>query len=126
MDLNRELRSAIGTGKVAVGTNETVKAVKKGSVKLVILTRNCPESTIKKIGRKKGTPVYRFDGTNMELGAACGKPFPISILSIMDPGASDILVLEKEAVVTESAKKAVKKTTKTTKTAKKAAKKKAE
>ena len=109
MDINRELRSAIGTGKVTVGTKQTLKAVKKGKAKLIILTKNTHNDTVKEITRKKGISIYRFDGTNLELGAACGKPYAISVLSILDPGDSDILALQADAETTAPVKKAVKK-----------------
>jgi len=32
-----------------------------------------------------------YPGDNLELGAACGKPFAVSSLVILDQGSSDIL-----------------------------------
>ena len=44
---------------------------------------------------KKGeAPVHSFNGNNSVLGAACGKPFPVSIIAILDGGKSDILNLK--------------------------------
>jgi len=37
------------------------------------------------------TSVYRYNGSNNILGTACGKLFPVSVLSITDAGDSDIL-----------------------------------
>ena len=93
MDLNKSLRVAIDSGKVSVGANESIKAITSGSAKLVILSSNCLEETA--AAAKNGeAPVYSFDGNNSILGAACGKPFPVSIIAILDGGKSDILNLK--------------------------------
>ena len=93
MDLNKSLRLAIDTGKVSVGANQSSKAITSGSAKLVIISSNCPDETVS--AAKKGeTPVYSFNGNNSVLGAACGKPFPVSMIAILDGGKSDILSLK--------------------------------
>jgi large subunit ribosomal protein L30e len=93
MDLNKSLRLAIDTGKVSVGSKQSCKAINSGSAKLIILASNCPKETIS-VAENGKTPVYSFDGNNSVLGAACGKPFPISAISILDGGKSDILNLK--------------------------------
>lgn len=35
--------------------------------------------------------VHEYQGNNIELGTACGKLFRVSMLSITDPGDSDII-----------------------------------
>lgn len=37
------------------------------------------------------TGVHHYTGNNIELGTACGKYFRVSVLSITDPGDSDII-----------------------------------
>lgn len=93
MDLNKSLRLAIDTGKVSVGANQSNKAITTGTAKLVILSSNCPEET-RDAAKSGETPVYSFSGNNAVLGAACGKPFPVSIIAILDGGKSDILSLK--------------------------------
>ena len=93
MDLNKSLRLAIDTGKVSVGANQSNKAITSGSAKLVILSSNCPDETVA-TAKEGETPVYSFNGNNSVLGAACGKPFPVSIIAILDGGKSDILKLK--------------------------------
>jgi len=95
MDIKRALRSVQETGKVSIGFKETVKTLKKGQVKLVIVSKNCPPNSMKEI-RKHKVPVYTYDGNNAEFGAACGKPFSISTLAVIDGGKSDILALKGE------------------------------
>ena len=96
MDINRALKTAVLTGKVYLGRQQTAKALKRNEVKLVIAASNCMDSAIEML-RKQNAPFYRFPGNNLELGSACGKPFSVSMVSILDPGESNILDLEKDS-----------------------------
>ncbi len=91
IDLGRALKSAITTGKVVFGEEQSVKMVKSGEAKLVIVAKNCKNDYL--VSKEHGVPVYRYDGTNMELGALCGKPFSVSSIAVIDKGASNILSL---------------------------------
>ena len=90
IDIGRALKSAISTGKVEFGIDQTTKAVKDGKAQMVILARNCPSAELK---GDIGVKVHVYDGNNMELGALCGKPFSVSALVIIDKGSSNILTL---------------------------------
>ncbi|MBW3581499.1 MAG: 50S ribosomal protein L30e [Euryarchaeota archaeon] len=98
MDVNRALRSAVTTGKVLLGGDQTMRSIADGSAKLVVVSSNHPETeALKDAASKKNVPVYEFPGRRTELGPACGKPFPVGVLCVLDPGASDVLGLKKEA-----------------------------
>ncbi|HKZ48034.1 MAG TPA: 50S ribosomal protein L30e [Thermoplasmata archaeon] len=89
IDEARALRTAVQTGKVAVGLKSAREAVRKKQARLVVVASNCPDSEL-----AKGTvKVHRFAGTNVELGAACGKPFAVSALAVIEAGESNILSL---------------------------------
>ena len=88
MDVGREIRKAIETGAVRLGVDQTKKAVKEGSARLVILANNCPDDFLRNQSRAR---TLRYDGTNVDLGSACGKPFSISALAIIEPGESEVL-----------------------------------
>ena len=90
IDIGRALKSAISTGKVEFGIDQTTKAVKDGKAQMVVLARNCPSAELK---GDIGVKVHVYDGNNMELGALCGKPFSVSALVIIDKGSSNILTL---------------------------------
>ena len=94
MDINKALRTAISTGKVYFGIEQSKKALKKGEAKLVILGTNCPNNFVEALKKYKKASRYNFQGTNVELGSACGKPFPISVLTIIKPGKSNIMQLK--------------------------------
>lgn len=91
-DINRALKMAIETGKVFIGQEQSIKAIKNDKAKLVIIANNCPKEFLKKIEK---VSIYKFKGNNVELGAVCGKPFPISTLTIIEEGESDILSIVK-------------------------------
>jgi large subunit ribosomal protein L30e len=57
---------------------------------MVILASNCPEEIKKKV-QETNVPVLEYEGTSVELGPVCGKPFTIAAMAILDAGESDIL-----------------------------------
>lgn len=89
IDVVRALKTAATTGDVRFGLAETKKSVKKGEARMVVLSSNCPEKSV--LPERSNVKLLIFDGTNVELGNACGKPFPISALAIVSPGESNIL-----------------------------------
>jgi len=89
IDIARALKTAATTGDVRFGLEETRKALKKGEAKMVVLSVNCPDKGVVPSG--SSTKVLVYTGNNVELGSACGKPFPISALAIVSPGESNIL-----------------------------------
>jgi large subunit ribosomal protein L30e len=63
---------------------------KKG--KLVVVSSNMPESLYSKIKQAAGEiPLYKFPGSSWDLGGLCGKPYPVTTITIIDPGESGIL-----------------------------------
>jgi large subunit ribosomal protein L30e len=89
IDIARALKSASVTGTVRFGLAETRKSVQSGEARLVVVSSNCPSRTEFTSGGP--TKALEFPGTNVELGAACGKPYAISVLAIVAPGDSNIL-----------------------------------
>ncbi len=89
IDMNRALKTASTTGDVRFGLAETKKSMKKGEAKMVVVSKNCPETSALQSG--SSVKIVTYEGTNVELGNACGKPFPISALAVVSPGESNIL-----------------------------------
>jgi large subunit ribosomal protein L30e len=86
IDVPRALKIAVDTGKVRFGTRQVRLTAKAGKARLVVVASNCPDDLA-----ALGAKVLTFQGTNAELGAACGKPFSVSALAVVDPGDSNIL-----------------------------------
>ncbi|UCE44577.1 MAG: 50S ribosomal protein L30e [Candidatus Bathyarchaeota archaeon] len=96
MDFNKAIATAMRTGKVLMGAKSTIESVKAGKAKLIIVAANCPQRTREDIEyycRLSDIPLIAYNGTSRDMGAACGKPFVVSVLTLRDPGDSDILKL---------------------------------
>jgi len=89
IDIGRAIKIAESTGKVVFGERETEKAVRAGKALMIILASNCKSEFLS--DSSHGVKTYRYNGNNMELGAACGKPFSVSALAVLDKGSSNIL-----------------------------------
>jgi large subunit ribosomal protein L30e len=90
INVDKSLIKAVKTGKVIIGANRTMDAAADGSAKMVVLASNCPEEIKQKV-QATNVPVLKFEGTSVELGPVCGKPFTIAAMAILDVGESDIL-----------------------------------
>ncbi len=90
INLSRELMAAVRTGKVLLGSNQTLKAVSDGNAKLIVIASNCP-SPVQQSVQQAEVPIIHFDGKGVELGTMCGKPFAIAALTIVEEGDSEIL-----------------------------------
>ncbi|KPV64466.1 MAG: 50S ribosomal protein L30e [Candidatus Bathyarchaeota archaeon BA2] len=94
IDINKAIANTVKTGKVLFGTNNAIKNAKTGKAKLIIVASNCPRKNHEDIEyycRLSNIPVTIYNGTSIDLGAACGKPFVVSALTVREPGDSDIL-----------------------------------
>ena len=94
MDLNREIRQAVTTGKVILGSDKGLKSLKLGQAKLVILAVKCNEivrADVEQYAKLAGIPIHIYPGDSTELGLACGKPFLVNVMTVVDPGSSNIL-----------------------------------
>ncbi|MEM4390025.1 MAG: 50S ribosomal protein L30e [Candidatus Micrarchaeia archaeon] len=94
VDLAKAIRMAVDTGKVEFGTRRSLKLTLHGKPKLLILAANAPRAiraSLESKARAAGVPVKVYEGSSLELGSVCGKPYPVLALSILEPGNSPIL-----------------------------------
>merc|ERR1711973_671666 len=92
--INSRLALVMKSGKYTLGYRSTLKTLRQGKAKLVIIGTNTPQlrkSEIEYYAMLSKTGVPHYTGNNIELGTACGKYFRVSVLSITDPGDSDII-----------------------------------
>ncbi|CVK31451.1 50S ribosomal protein L30e [Methanoculleus bourgensis] len=90
MDFNASLRKAVKTGTVFLGRNKTQECIEEGKARLVVVAKNSPES-VKNLVKEIDIPVYIYEGSSVQLGKACGMPYVVSALAVIEPGESDIL-----------------------------------
>lgn len=82
--MGNELKDVLKGKNVVFGTNETVKGLKLGKVKKVLLASNCPQSvkeTIAHYAKLANAVVIELDVPDKEIGLLSKKPFGVSVLS---------------------------------------------
>ncbi len=92
MDFETSLRRAVKTGRVLVGQNSTKQTVLEGNAQMVVIAQNCPKEFTSFV-QEKDVFTYTYEGSGVQLGKACGKPFMVSALAVVDAGESDIMNL---------------------------------
>jgi len=96
ISLDDEMKRAISTGKVLLGSRSILREVRLGRAELVMISSNCPQNLKEKVMRLAGLskiPVIQHSKTGVDLGTLCGKPFIVSGIVIKDTGDSRILSL---------------------------------
>jgi large subunit ribosomal protein L30e len=91
--LTGAIRLAVESGKVDFGSRSASE-----KAKLFVVAGNAQPGVKAKVAamsKAAGTLVIEFEGSSMELGSICGKPFPVSVLSVYEEGSSNILELAK-------------------------------
>mmetsp|Transcript_1844 Transcript_1844/g.2596 ORF Transcript_1844/g.2596 Transcript_1844/m.2596 type:complete len:112 (+) Transcript_1844:118-453(+) len=92
--INNRLALVMKSGKYTLGYKTTLKSLRSGKSKLVIVGNNCPplrKSEIEYYAMLAKTGVHHYTGNNVELGTACGRYYRVGCLSVTDPGDSDII-----------------------------------
>lgn len=81
-----EIRKNLITKKLIIGTDETLKNIRKGLITKVYVASNCPEDLMKDLRRYSkisGFEIFDTKLPNDELGAVCKKPFNIALLGVL-------------------------------------------
>merc|ERR1712023_256694 len=92
--VNSKLALVMKSGKALLGYKSTLKSLRNGKSKLILISNNCPplrKSEIEYYAMLTRTAVHHYSGNNITLGTACGKMYRTSVLSITDIGDSDIM-----------------------------------
>eukprot|EP00002_Diphylleia_rotans_P038398 TRINITY_DN872_c0_g1_i2.p1 TRINITY_DN872_c0_g1~~TRINITY_DN872_c0_g1_i2.p1 ORF type:complete len:116 (-),score=30.34 TRINITY_DN872_c0_g1_i2:37-384(-) len=93
-NINSRLQLVVKSGKYTLGYKSTLKALRKGNAKLILIASNCPplrKSELEYYAMLSKTGVHHYTGNNIDLGTACGKFYRTSVLTITDAGDSDII-----------------------------------
>ncbi|KAJ3029880.1 UNVERIFIED_CONTAM: 60S ribosomal protein L30 [Siphonaria sp. JEL0065] len=92
--VNSRLALVIKSGKYTLGYKSTLKSIRNGKAKLLLIAGNVPplrKSELEYYAMLSKTAVHHYTGNNIDLGTACGKYFRVGVLSIIDGGDSDII-----------------------------------
>ena len=88
-----ELRTLLRTGKFVKGSRRTIKMLKMGKLKMVVIAstlRDDLKSDILYYARLGKVPVYEYPGSGYDLGTMMGRPHMVSALGVLDMGASKL------------------------------------
>ena len=94
MDVERGIRVAVDTGDVTLGSEKSIQSLKLGKGLLAVVAANSPKSILEDVeyyANLSNIPYIVYEGTSVELGSVCGKPFTVATLIVNDPGDSTIL-----------------------------------
>ncbi|GBE17526.1 MAG TPA: 50S ribosomal protein L30e [Euryarchaeota archaeon] len=87
MNLDKSIRSAVDSGNVVLGTKETLNRVMTGDAKYIVVAENCEENAkedLRRYAEISGLDVQEYNGSSVELGEVCGKPFVVSMLAVLE------------------------------------------
>mmetsp|Transcript_8210 Transcript_8210/g.20477 ORF Transcript_8210/g.20477 Transcript_8210/m.20477 type:complete len:110 (+) Transcript_8210:102-431(+) len=93
-NITAKLTLVIKSGKYTTGYKSTLKSLRTGRTKLILIAGNCPplrKSELEYYAMLSKCTVHHFAGSNIDLGIASGKQYRVSTMCITDPGDSDIL-----------------------------------
>ncbi|MCK5107204.1 MAG: ribosomal L7Ae/L30e/S12e/Gadd45 family protein [Nanoarchaeota archaeon] len=83
-DTIKEIKELLKTGTFVLGTEESLKAAKQGTIQKAFVSSNCPEDISEELKRYADINKFEIvlmDASNKELGTLAKKPFSISIIS---------------------------------------------
>ncbi|MBU0758584.1 MAG: ribosomal L7Ae/L30e/S12e/Gadd45 family protein [Nanoarchaeota archaeon] len=81
-----EIKKFIKDNSLILGTERTVKELRKGNLSKVFISKNAPQEVIDDVHKYAGLqniPIVVLDKTNDELGIVCKKPFSISFMGVI-------------------------------------------
>lgn len=84
--MSEEIKKLLGTDRLIIGTDRTLKSLRAGTIEKIFLSENCPDALkedIKHYSTQGKIKVVELSVPNEELGVICKKPFPVSVVSIL-------------------------------------------
>lgn len=83
--LEDRIKEALKKNRAILGFKESLKFLKTGKPRLIVIAKNVPEDLKKEIeynAKIAKVKLEVFNGSSKELGTICGKPFPVSTIAI--------------------------------------------
>ena len=99
IDVNKAIATTAKTGKIQIGASSALKSIKVKKARLIIVASNCPKSIREDVEyycKLSEMSVSIYNGSSSDLGAVCGKPFEVSVLTVRETGDSNILKITEE------------------------------
>lgn len=89
MDAGKEIKAALKSRKILMGSRTVLKGLKNDQLSTVFYATNCPDDTLEDLNhysKLSGMKIERFEGSSVQLGEICGKPFSILLVGIKKSG----------------------------------------
>ncbi|GBF08895.1 50S ribosomal protein L30e [Aeropyrum pernix] len=100
VSVEKALKDLVKTGVYAMGFKQSLKAVKAGEAKAIVIAENTPPELRRKLeyyAKLAGIPIIVYRGTRMDMGLVMGRRHGVSVLAVIDEGSSRILEQAEEA-----------------------------
>ena len=85
MTSEKTIKGALKEGKLLIGRNSVIRALKTGTIESVFYASNCPADFRRELEYSAGVSkvqVQKYGENSARLGQLCGKPFGIIMLGI--------------------------------------------
>ena len=82
----QELKQALDTDKVIIGTDRTIKSLKQGNIVRIYLSENVSndiKDDLEHYAKLSDVEIIELPYPNDEFGTVCKKPFAISVVGIL-------------------------------------------
>ncbi len=80
-----EIKKNLNTDKMLIGTNETLRALRRGKISKVFVASNCEPETkhaLEHYTEMQKIPLVELEVPNKEIGVVCRKQFSISVIGL--------------------------------------------
>lgn len=85
MIVNKEIKDAVKSQRLLMGSKTVLRGVKGRSLNTVIYASNCPDDVVKDLNhysKISGMKLEEFSGNSVQLGEMCGKPFAVLMVGV--------------------------------------------
>jgi large subunit ribosomal protein L30e len=85
MSMSKDISLALKEKRLLFGINSARKALQGKQVEMIVIANNCPAelvSELTSLTKLSNAKLQIFEGTNLELGTLCKKPFPLAVLVV--------------------------------------------
>jgi len=91
LDIRKEIRRCVDTGEVFYGLRNIKRTAPSGKMKFAIISINAPSmGDVEKMLREANVKLLKAPLSSLEMGSTCGKPYPISYISVFNAGNSQV------------------------------------
>jgi large subunit ribosomal protein L30e len=98
IDFERIIKSAKKSGKIVLGSKKAMEGAKKGRAVAIIVASNYPTQflvQLKNYATISKIPIYVYPSNSSDLGTVCGKPFPVSAVTIRHTVDPELITMMK-------------------------------